>query len=155
MPGGVRVPRVARCGGDRHLTPKPKPKPNPKPTPNPTPSPNPDPNPTPNQVATVIARAVTRAVASELPNKASTPALDQGDYRRLRVTLVQRTPLLVAYGEAAGTNGGGAASAAAAGTAAGAATAAPFAGGTHSVPMLRIEYGAGLKPKELLDALKP
>ena len=122
-------------------------------------------------MATVIARAVTRAVASELPNKASVPALDQGDYRRLRVTLVQRTPLLVAYGERTGTNGGAAAAAAAAtsaaataatagpaataaaAAAAGAATAAPFAGGRHSVPMLRIEYGAGLKPKELLDAL--
>ena len=116
-------------------------------------------------MATVIARAVTRAVASELPNKASTPPLGQGDYRLLRVTLVQRTPLLVSYGEVAGTDDAAAASAAATTTAsasatatatatataspAGAATAAPFAGGTHSVPMLCLEYGAGLKPKEL------
>ena len=49
--------------------------------------------------ATVIARAVTRAVASEIPNKASAPQLEQpGGYRSLRVSLVQRTPLFVAYG---------------------------------------------------------
>ena len=47
---------------------------------------------------------------------------------------MQRTPLMVAYGEVAG---GG----------------VPLAGADRSVAMLRIEHGAGLKPKEICDAL--
>ena len=101
----------------------------------------------------VLCESVTSGLLEHLPSGSSAS--------QLSIELVHRTPLLAYYGETLAQARQQGARPAAAAAAAGGAAQAGDAGATHalagtnrSVPMLKVEYAARLKPRELLAAFK-